>query len=88
MARIVFEQFKQIVLTLFYFVWTVGGALIKAGWLTRHQVAIMADTSVGRQAASSERLVGEVSGSRGAAGWRHCLTMGGVVLLGGWVACR
>ncbi len=30
-AKIVFEQFKQIMLTLFYFVWTVGGALIKAG---------------------------------------------------------
>jgi hypothetical protein len=27
-ASIVFEQFKQIILTLFYFVWTVGGALI------------------------------------------------------------
>jgi hypothetical protein len=31
MARIVFEQLKQIMLTLFYFVRTVGGALIKAG---------------------------------------------------------
>jgi hypothetical protein len=30
-ANIVFEQFKQIMLTLFYFVWTVGGALTKAG---------------------------------------------------------
>jgi hypothetical protein len=30
-ARIVFNQLKQIMLTLFYFVWTVGGALIKAG---------------------------------------------------------
>jgi hypothetical protein len=30
-ARIVFKQFKQIMLTLFYFVWTVGGTLIKAG---------------------------------------------------------
>jgi hypothetical protein len=29
-ARIVFEQFKQIMCTLFYFVRTVGGALIKA----------------------------------------------------------
>jgi hypothetical protein len=29
-VRIVFKQFKQIMLTLFYFVWTVGGALIKA----------------------------------------------------------
>jgi hypothetical protein len=54
-------------LTLFYFVWTVGGTLIKAGWLTRCQAA-MANTSVGQQAASSERLVREVGGSRGAAG--------------------
>ncbi len=30
-ARIVFDQLKQRMLTLFYFVWTVGGALIKAG---------------------------------------------------------
>ncbi len=30
-ARIVFNQSKQRMLTLFYFVWTVGGALIKAG---------------------------------------------------------
>ncbi len=30
-ARIVFKQFKQIMLSLFYFVWTVGGTLIKAG---------------------------------------------------------
>ncbi len=30
-VRIVFHQLKQIMLTLFYFVWTVGGALIKAG---------------------------------------------------------
>jgi hypothetical protein len=30
-TRIAFEQFKQIMLTSFYFVWTVGGALIKAG---------------------------------------------------------
>ncbi len=30
-ARIVFNQLKQRMLTLFYFVWTVGGALIKAG---------------------------------------------------------
>ncbi len=29
-ARIVFDQLKQRMLTLFYFVWTVGGALIKA----------------------------------------------------------
>ncbi len=29
-ARIVFEQFKQRMVTLFYFVWTVSGALIKA----------------------------------------------------------
>ncbi len=66
-ARIVFKQFKQRMLTLFYFVWTVGGALIKAGWLTRHWVA-MANTSVGWRAVSSKRLVREVAGSRGAAG--------------------
>ncbi len=30
-ARIVFDQLKQRMRTLFYFVWTVGGALIKAG---------------------------------------------------------
>jgi hypothetical protein len=30
-TRIVFEQFNQKMLTLFYFVWRVGGALIKAG---------------------------------------------------------
>jgi hypothetical protein len=29
-ARIVFDQLKQKMLTLFYCVWTVGGALIKA----------------------------------------------------------
>ncbi len=66
MARIVFKQFKQRMVTLFYFVWTVGGALIKAGLLTRCQVA-MANTSVGQQAASSEWLVREMAGSRGAA---------------------
>ncbi len=54
-------------LTLFYFVQTVGGALIKARRLTRCQAA-MANTSVGQQAASSEWLVREVAGSRGAAG--------------------
>jgi hypothetical protein len=30
-ARFVFDQLKQRMLTLFYFVWTVGGELIKAG---------------------------------------------------------
>jgi hypothetical protein len=30
-AKIVFNQMKQRLLTLFYFVQTVGGALIKAG---------------------------------------------------------
>jgi hypothetical protein len=34
-ARIVFDQSKQRMLTLFYFVWTVGGVLIEAGLLTR-----------------------------------------------------
>jgi hypothetical protein len=80
-VRIVFHQLKQIMLTLFYFVWTVGGALIKAGWLTRCRAA-MANTSVGQQATSSEQLVKEVAGSRGAKGgqkggdvdwpWRCC----------------
>jgi hypothetical protein len=72
-ARIVFDQSKQRVLTLFYFVWTVGGVLIEAGSLTRCQAA-MANTSVGRQAASSERLVRELAGGWGAAGsegWRR-----------------
>jgi hypothetical protein len=32
-------------------------------------------------------LLQMVADSRGAAGWRHCLNMGGVVLLGCWVAC-
>jgi hypothetical protein len=30
-TRIVFDQLKQRMLTLFYLVWTVGGALIEAG---------------------------------------------------------
>ncbi len=64
-ARILFEQFKRRMLTLFYFIWTVGSALIKARWLTRCRA--MANTSIGLQAASSERLVREVAGSRGAA---------------------
>ncbi len=34
-ARIVFNRLKQRMLSLFYFVWTVGGALIEAGRLTR-----------------------------------------------------
>jgi hypothetical protein len=72
-ARIVFNQLKQRMLTLFSFVCTVGSALIKAGCLTRCRSA-MVNTSVGRQATSSEQLVREVAGSRGAAGgaegWR------------------
>jgi hypothetical protein len=62
-----FNQLKQRMLTLFNFVPTVGGALIKAERLTRCQSA-MANTSVGRQAASIEPIVREVAGSRGAAG--------------------
>ncbi len=57
----------------FYFVGTVGGVLIKTGSLTRCRAA-MANTSVGQQAASSERLVRELTGSWGAAGsagWRQ-----------------
>jgi hypothetical protein len=83
---IVFDQSKQRMLTLFYFVGTVGGVLIKAGSLTRCQAA-MANISVGRQAASSEWLVRELAGGWGAAGsegWRYWLTMGGVVLFGCW----
>ncbi len=66
-AKIVFNQLKQRMLALFCFVQTVGGALIKAGRLTRCQ-AVMANTSVGRQAASIKLIVREVAGSRGAAG--------------------
>ncbi len=66
-ARNVFNQLKQRMLTLFNFVRTVGGVLIEAGWLPRCQAA-MANTSVGRWAASSEQLVREIPGSRGAAG--------------------
>jgi hypothetical protein len=86
MARIVFDQLKQRMLTLFYFVGTVGHVLIKAGWVTRCWAA-MANTSVGRRAASSEQLVRELAGGWGAAGsegWRRWLTMGGVVLFGCW----
>jgi hypothetical protein len=85
-ARIVFDQSKQRMLTLFYFVGTVGDVLIKAGSLTRCW-AEMANTSVGQQAASSERLVRELAGGWGAAGsegWRRWLTIGGVVLFGCW----
>jgi hypothetical protein len=72
-ARIVFDQSKQRMLTLFYFVGTLGGVLIKDGSLTRCQ-AVMANTSIGQQAASSERLVRELAGGLGAAGsegWRR-----------------
>jgi hypothetical protein len=85
-ARIVFDQLKQRMLTFFYFVGTVGGVLIEARSLTRCQ-AVMANTSVGRQAASSRWLVRELAGGGGAAGsegWRPWLTMGGVVLFGWW----
>ncbi len=66
-GRIVFKQSKQRMLTLFYFVRTVGSVLIKAGSLTRCRAA-MANTSIGQQAASSEQPVREVAGGRGAAG--------------------
>jgi hypothetical protein len=85
-ARIVFNQSKQRMLTLFYFVGTVGGVLIKARSLTRCWV-VMANTSLGWRAASSERLVRKLAGRWGAAGsegWRRWLTMGGVVLFGCW----
>ncbi len=61
---------KNAYLILFFGI--VGGVLIKAGSLTRCQVA-MANTSVGLQVASSEQLVRELAGSWGAAGskgWR------------------
>jgi hypothetical protein len=73
LARILFDQLKQRMLSLFYFVGTVGGVLIEAGSLTRCRAA-MAKTSVGRQVASSEQLVRELAGGWGAAGsegWRH-----------------
>ncbi len=66
-ARIVFDQSKQRMLTLFYFVQTVGGVLIEAGSLTRCKAA-MANTSIGWQAVSSEQLVRELAGGWGAAG--------------------
>jgi hypothetical protein len=66
-ARIVFDQSKQRMLTLFYFFGTVGGVLIKAGSLTRCR-AVMANTSVGRQAANSEWLVRELACGWGAVG--------------------
>ncbi len=46
-SKNVFEQLKQRMLTLFYFIGTVGSLLIEAGSLTRCQAAI-ANTSVGR----------------------------------------
>jgi hypothetical protein len=58
---------------LIFFVGTVGSVLIEAGSLTRCQ-AVMANTSVGRRAASSEQLVRELAGGWGAAGsegWRR-----------------
>jgi hypothetical protein len=54
-------------ITLFYFVGTVGDVLFKARSLARYQVA-MANTSVEQQAASSGRLVRELAGVWGAAG--------------------
>ncbi len=66
-ARIVFDQLKQRMLNLFYFVGTVGGVLIEAGSLTRCRAA-MANTSVGRQVASSEQLVREFAGGWGQQG--------------------
>jgi hypothetical protein len=71
-AKIVFDQLKQRMLTLVYFVGTVGSVLIEAGSLTRCQAA-MANTSFGPQAASSEWVVRELAGGWGAAGsegWR------------------
>jgi hypothetical protein len=52
---------------LILFFGTEGSVLIKAGSLTRCQ-AVMANTSVGQQVASSDRLVRELAGNWGAAG--------------------
>jgi hypothetical protein len=58
-VTIIFKQFKQIMLTLFYFAWTVRGTLIAADdWLGVERPWVLASTSIGRQAASSKRLVG------------------------------
>ncbi len=81
-----FEPFKQIKLSLFYLVWTVSGALIAVDdWPGVRWRWSLANTSVGWQAASNERLVG-------ASGWRqggsrvetlpaYWLAMQGVLLL-------
>jgi hypothetical protein len=66
-ARTVFNQSKQRMFTLFHFVGTLGGVLVEAESLTRCRAA-MANTSVGQQAASSERLVRESACGWGAAG--------------------
>ncbi len=86
-----FEQFKQIMLTLFYLIWTVSGALIAADdWPEVRWQWALAITIIGRQAASNEWLVG-VSGwwqgsSRVETLPAHWLAMGGVVLLCCWDA--
>ncbi len=85
-ARIVFNQSKQRMLTLFYFVRTVGGVLIEAGSLTRCRAA-MANTSVGWQAVSSERLVRELAGGWGGSRVRRVETLtdhGRCCLFGCW----
>ncbi len=86
-----FEQLKQIMLTLFYLVCAVSGALIAADdWPEVRWQWALANTRVGRQAARNERLVG-------ASGWwqgggrvetlpAYWMAMGGVILLCCWDA--
>ncbi len=87
MARIVFNQLKQRMLTLFYFVWTVGSSLIKVRWLTRCRAAI-ANTSIGRQASRLEASEGSGWQQGGDSRVETWMTMGGVVLLCCWGISR
>ncbi len=53
------KQFKQIMLSLFYLVWAVSRALIAADdWPGVRWQWALANTSIGRRAASNQRLVG------------------------------
>ncbi len=86
-ARIVFRQFKQIMLTLLIFCSDSGQRTDQSRMTDQ---ALHGDDQHQRWVASSKQQVarGEVNGSRGAAGWRCCLTMGGVVLLCCWGGSR
>ncbi len=86
-ARIVFDQLKQRMLTLYYCVWTVGGKIDQSQMTDQvssgdgqHQCW----TVSGKQWEASERSGWQQGGSRGAKGWRHWLNMGGVILFGCW----